>query len=309
MIILFCILIPTIYLLIKIVLFFITRKLGKFSYDGLSVAGFSYNSEKDIFYSTMNAWQKNFGYSHLYDVAAPLFRMIIDTEPIRFSYNDKQWLITFWKGQYGIVTGAEIGIYCTKEKKIRKNTVYLPVSDNERLDMSFILYKNGKKLIKIKARHWWLAAFKLGEFSKLKELDMDINLIFPNREMLEAFVKAFKKLGYHSDDYRIIDRTFIFNYKKPKTRKVWTRFLIPDFIIQSLNKKNVNLYNRLLANSIDDNNYDDSKTTGKVILLSNFIPNFLKGKVDEEKSNEIKEVINDNIIFLNAEVKKGDSNE
>lgn len=294
-----------IYLFIKLILFFVTKKFGKFSYDGISVAGFSYNSEKDIFYSTRNAWQKNFGYSHLYDVAAPLFRMIIDTEPIRFSYNGKHWLITFWKGQYGIVTGAEIGIYNTKERKIRKNTVYLPVNDNEMLDMCFVLYKKGKKLIKIEAKHWWLAAFKLGEFSKPKELDMDINLTFPNREMLESFVKSFKKLGYNNDDYRIIDRTFIFNYKKPKTRKVWTRFWMFDSISQALNKKNVNLYNRLLANSIDDNNYDDSKNNGKVILLSGFVPDFLKGQTE----NDIKKVVNNNVMFLNNDVKTGDFDE
>ena len=90
------------------------------SYEELSIAGFSYDAQKDLFYSTKNAWQKNFGYTHLYDVAAPIFRMIIDTEPIKFFYDNKNWLITFWKGQYGIVTGAEIGIYYTRQKKLIK---------------------------------------------------------------------------------------------------------------------------------------------------------------------------------------------
>ena len=102
-------------------IYFLTIKFGKISYDGFSAVGFDYNAEKDIFYSAKDAWQKNFGYCHLYDVSAPLFCMIIDTEPIKFYYNNKNWLISFWKGQYGMVTGAEIGIYYTNHMMVDKN--------------------------------------------------------------------------------------------------------------------------------------------------------------------------------------------
>ena len=278
------------YVLVKIILFFITSKFGKFSYDGLNVAGFSYDSENDLFYSTRNAWQKNFGYSHMYDLGAPLFRMIIDTEPIKFSYNNKQWLITFWKGQYGITTGAEIGIYSTKQEKVDNKTIYLPVSEDEMLDMSFILYKNKKRIIKISAKHWWLAAFKLGMFSNPSELSMDINITFPNKEMLSAFLKSFKKLGYKEKHYKIIDNTFIFNYRKPKTKKVWTRFFLTDFITQSLNKKNVNLYNKYLLDYLDNNKHDDSGDNKNYILVSEFIPDFFKINSDSN--------IRNNIVFM-----------
>lgn len=86
------------YILIKLILYFIVYKLEKFSFDNFSVAGFSYDPNKDLFYSTKNAWQKNFGYGYIYDVLAPIFRMIIDTETIKFNYNHKNWLISFWKG-------------------------------------------------------------------------------------------------------------------------------------------------------------------------------------------------------------------
>lgn len=300
--------IPILCILIKIILYLIVKKYGKFSYDGFSAAGFAYNPKKDIFYSTINAWQKNFGYTHTYDVLAPILRMIIDTEPIKFYYNNKNWLITFWKGQYGIVTGAEIGIYCTNEQKVNKKTVYLPVNDNEMLNMYLILYKNGKIITKASAKHWWLAIFKLGMFSWPKELSMDINITFPNQQMLEAFLTSFKKLGYKYKDFTVIDNTFCFKYIKPKTRKIWTRTWLRDHINQSLNRKNVKLYNKYLIDFVDDNKLDDSKTNNKnLIMVNDLLPEILKNSPEiESQSKKIaNKIINNkenNIIFLNNKV-------
>ena len=307
MIFLYILIISVILILTKLIILLIVKKHGKFSYDGFSAAGFEYDSKKDIFYSTKNAWQKNFGYTHLYDVLAPTLRMIVDTEPIKFKYNNKNWLITFWKGQYGIVTGAEIGIYCTKDNKANKKTIYLPANDKEMLNMNFTLYKKDKELTNIKSKHWWLAVFKLGMFSKPKELSMDINMTFPNKEMLESFIKSFKKLGYKEKDYKIIDNTFSFKYKKPKTKKVWTRTWISDLIRQHFNKKNVELYNKYLSDFIEDNKIDDSKIkNNNLIMINELIPDLLKNNLEE---NEIsKNIINEkekNIIFLNSNVTPG----
>lgn len=299
MLILYLFFIPIIYTIIKLVLYFIIKKTGKISYDGFSALSFSYDSKKDIFYSLKNAWQKNFGYSHLYDVGAPLFRMIMDTEPIRFFYNDKNWLITFWKGQYGIVTGAEIGIYATNQKEVNKKTLYLPISESELLDMSFVLYKNGKEIIRIHAKHWWLATFKLGMFSKPRELSMQITLNFPNKEMLDAFIKSFLKKGYTYKDFKVVNNSFYFHYKKPKSKKVWTRTIITDSITQALNHKNVRLYDKYLSDIIDNNKIDDSKRNKKLIYVNELIPSFLKNSDEDKKI--VKDLVNNkaqNIIFF-----------
>lgn len=299
MIFLYLILIPIIYIVLKLILFFIVKHTGKFSFKGLKIAGFKYSAKKDIFYATKNAWQKNFGYTRLYDIACPLFRMILDTEAIKFYYNKKNYLISFWKGQYGMTTGAEIGIYQTKDQYINKNTLYMPVSSDEELEMSFTLYKNNKVIAKVAAKHWWLAVFKLGMFSKPKDLTMDIKLIFPNTEMLYSFINAFKKLGYKEKDFSLKNNTFYFRYKKPKTKKVWTRSLLFDKFRLHFNKKNVLLYNKYISDIISD----DTSNSTHVIYLKNFIPFILKGDLSSY-SKEVK-----NVIFLNpiVTVKRSDN--
>ncbi|MBN1962231.1 MAG: DUF4474 domain-containing protein [Deltaproteobacteria bacterium] len=87
-------------------------------------AGFCYSPEQDIIYSRMDAWQRKFGYAYSYDIAAPItISAIIDCEPFFFHYNNKHWMIELWKGQYGLETGAEIGIYNSDEKQGLRDAV------------------------------------------------------------------------------------------------------------------------------------------------------------------------------------------
>lgn len=272
-------LIPFFYIFIKLFIFHIVSKYGKLSYDGFSSFGFVYDSEKHVFYSTKDAWQKKFGYCYFYDICAPFFRMIIDTEIIKFNYDNKNYLIVFWKGQYGIVTGAEIGIYCTNDKYINKNTLYFPVDKDNELNMCINLYRKKEKILTMCAKHWWLGIFKIGLFSYPKNLTMRISINFKNKKMLNSFLDSFKKLGYKSNDYEVYHNTFIFNYKKPRTPKVWSRFWLSDYFIQLKNKKNVILYNTYLSDIIDDNNIDDSKIQqNKIILINKFIPTIFKNE-------------------------------
>lgn len=279
--------IPIIYILIRIILNIIIKKYGKFSFEGFNSFGFTYNSKKDIFVSTRNAWQKNFGYTHLYDLGAPLVGMILDTETIKFNYNNRNYLITFWKGQYGISTGCEIGIYYTNELKINKNTLYIPLEDNELIDMSFILYKNKKYITRLSDKHWWLAAFKLGVFSNPSELTMDISIKFPEERMLDSFLEAFEELGYTNKDYKIINGEFFFYFKECRSKKVITRFWFTDKITQYYNKKKVKLYNKYLLSYLDSqDNYHEKER----IIINSLIPDIFKNR-----SNYYEDMLNKNI--------------
>ena len=48
---------------------------------------------------------------HSLRLRLPRFQMVFDALPIYFDYRGRTWLIELWKGQYGINTGAELGIY------------------------------------------------------------------------------------------------------------------------------------------------------------------------------------------------------
>lgn len=76
-------------------------------------AGFNYldGMEKDIIYSRYHAGQRDLGYCYAYDEAIVAIDSILDCEPVYFIYDGKEWMIELWKGQYGIETGGEIGVY------------------------------------------------------------------------------------------------------------------------------------------------------------------------------------------------------
>jgi len=225
--------------------------------------GFAYDPSNDLFYSLMDCWQRKFGYCRLYDEASALFSMIIDCEPIYFRYRDKKWLLEFWKGQYGMTTGAEVGIYYTSKPDldipgIFKGTFYHCVKDEDRINMSFILRKNGNILFTRTGYHWWLTGFKLGEFSQPSELAMDIILDLHDREMTEAFVRGLKEAGYSESEYGVRGRRVYVHFDKPHTPQPSTRNALTVSIMQRNNRSFCEAYQYLTqayTNTLDKLSY------------------------------------------------------
>ena len=213
----------------------------------IELAGYKYDPEQDIFYSVLNPWQKRFGYCRLYDENMALFSMIVDCEPIFFRYDGKDWMIEFWKGQYGMVTGGEIGVYI---KAIDLNIPGLIdgsfyYCSDELIDMSFALRKNGKILFTRSARHWWLTGFKLAEFSEPWELSMDIRITLKDRLMCDAFLKGLINAGYYMQEITRRGNTLYFRFDEPRTEQPITRTKITDWIIQRKNEYLCNKYKEL----------------------------------------------------------------
>ncbi len=214
-----------------------------------SIAGYAYDSKQDIFYSTLNPWQRKFGYCRLYDEAAAPLGMIVDCDPIYFNYKEKRWLIEFWKGQYDLPTGAEIGIYNTKAPELNipgifKGIFYYSASDDELLWMSYILKKKDKVLFTRGGRHWWLTGFRLGEFSQPSELTMIITITFKDWEMCTAFIKGLMRAGYLPHEFKRYGNTVRVTFDKPHTPQPITRTKVTDAIIQAKNKMLCDMYNQ-----------------------------------------------------------------
>lgn len=191
--------------------------------------GFEYLPDQDIFTSTYDSWQKEFGYCAAFDDAAVHFNMVFDCEPVYFDYNDRTWLIEFWKGQYGINTGAEIGIYHTDtivSPENYKTTMFDSISDHEMLPCSFTLYEKTGDYIRISDTHWWLTAFLTGHFSNPADLYMENSITFPNMEMLSAFIEGMYHAGYSPKDFQLHGLRICFTFCEPhqEEHSFYTRF-------------------------------------------------------------------------------------
>lgn len=231
--------------------------------------GFFYEEEQDIICAEMNPWQREMGYCRLYDVAAPAMNMAIQSEPIYFNYNNRRWLIEFWKGQYGMTTGGEVGMYVTDKEDISipgvfQGPFFSCVKDEERIPMELILYRNRKKLFERQELHWWLTAFAAGMFSKPKQLSMDIRLTFPNRMMQMAFVEGLREAGYREGDYLIYRNTVQIHFAKPKTSQPYRKQKLWYELVQCMNRLYCSVFRKVTGNYV--------KTLDKIDYLRFLFP-------------------------------------
>lgn len=241
--------------------------------DALDIYGFIYDKNNDIICSNMYPWQREVGYCKLYDDTAPFINMIIDSEPIYFEYDNRRWLIEIWKGQYGMTTGGEIGIYVSEMDDIDipgifPGTFFKAVSDEELLNMSFNLKMNGEDLFQRHDYHWWLTGFDVGVFSSPNNLSMEVMLSFPNSNMKNAFLNGLKRIGYKEDEIEIINNRIYFNFDKPKSTQSYSRYKLITPFIQFMNKIYCEIYNLITKDFV--------RTIDKIDFLRLYYPNLFK---------------------------------
>ena len=162
---------------------------------GLLYIGFDYDSNQRIFYNPKYPWQRNFGFCEIYDVCAPVTMMFYDTQRFKFDYDGKNWMIQVWKGQYGITSGAEIGIY-TKAPD-RSIEFYDCASDEDCLAMSYDLMKNGEIFFTRESdSHWWLTGFAPLTVTAAEDFEMRAKITTKDETMAAAFAGALEENGY-----------------------------------------------------------------------------------------------------------------
>src|SRR5688500_7914928 len=183
----------------------------------VDLAGFHYDPEQDMIHAKRHRIHLRLGYAYGYDAAALTLSAVLDCEPIFFDYDGKTWMIELWKGQYGLETGSEIGVYYRSAGSSSPvyslldatvgqrehdpipshNQFFDCVSDDDRLVLSSVLYRNGQKLfVRGPETHWWLTGFKWGVLSQPDDLTMDVSIGCANSTMRTALVGALSGLGY-----------------------------------------------------------------------------------------------------------------
>lgn len=225
--------------------------------------GFAYYPDQDYFYSIMYGWQSEVGYCQAYDEGSAALSMIIDCEPVYFKYGGKKWLIEFWKGQYGMTSGCEIGIYTTTGPILNipgvfNGTFYFCAEAEDHLPLAFTLRKNGRVLFHRNELHWWLTGFRLGEFSWPDELSVDIDITLKDEEMRDAFIGGLLKTGYSMGELSVRNNTVSLVYGTPHSKQPSTRNPYIENYMQNNNMRNCEAYNigtRTYNNTVDRLNY------------------------------------------------------
>lgn len=251
--------------------------------------GFAYEPNEDLFYSILNGWQRKFGYCRLYDEACAAFSMIIDCEPVYFEYGGRKWLIEFWKGQYGMTTGCEVGIYYTKGPSLNvpgifNGTFYQSLKDEDRVNMSYALRKNGNLLFTRTAYHWWITGFKLGEFSWPDELSMDIIIDLYDTKMAYAFAEALMKIGYTNEEFGLRGRRVYIRFTKPHSTQPFTRSKFTENLMQKNNKSFCESY-QFLTEAYTD-------TLDKLVIVKNESPNMYNQILNMGKPKQVFDAYN-----------------
>ncbi len=170
------------------------------------VLGFAYSTQDKCFYAAGNAWQRNFGYNELYDKTSQLIAISYDTINIYFPYDNRNWMIQLWKGQYGMVLlGAEVGVY-NRDASITGSTHFNCASDEDKLPISLTLYQDGKTaplFDRAAKSEWWMTGFVPGQLgvgvmvgsSETKKLSVTTGITFKDAQMTKAFELALKKVS------------------------------------------------------------------------------------------------------------------
>lgn len=140
-------------------------------------------------------FRRSLGYCEAYDKMAPYAAMDFDTVRIKFRYNNLDWMVQMWKGQYGPSIGCEIGVY--HKPTTRMVEFYDCATDENSLCMEATLYRKGKFVFRMPYRlYWWAAAFDPGMLDNVadrSELNVVARITLKDKEMCTAFANALQK--------------------------------------------------------------------------------------------------------------------
>lgn len=164
----------------------------------LNTAGYAYDAEQQIYYSTLEPWQRHFGFGEEYDVAAAYANMRYVTFKADFKYDGLLWRLQWWKGQYGVLEGAEMGVY-TKDPNDTTTTFYDCADNDHLMKMYFEYYRTTKDynndnmlFYREEQDHWWLTGFKVGYTAGANKSVVKATIEAYDKEMADGIESGLK---------------------------------------------------------------------------------------------------------------------
>lgn len=172
------------------------------------VLSYQYSYIDDYYYTNdKDAWQYNFGFGKIYDFVSPYILLEYDYIRVFFTYENKDWMLQMWKGQYGLVFyGGEVGIY-TKEhsdKGIDEWTFFNCPAEEDWINMEMTLWHediNGnwnREFTREYDKYWWCTGFKNGHLRQEEpadELRLTGRMTFKDAEMTKLVADGLAECG------------------------------------------------------------------------------------------------------------------
>lgn len=173
------------------------------------VLGYQYSYIDDYYYTNdKDCWQYDYGFGPIYDLVAPYILLEYDYVRVFFTYEDKDWMVQLWKGQYGLLFyGSEMGIYNKPHSDNEDNifTFYNCPPEEDWLGMEMTMYHQNLKgeyvreLSRDYDKYWWCTGFKGGQLrvqEPADELRMTGRITMKDEEMTRLFVDGLKECKF-----------------------------------------------------------------------------------------------------------------
>lgn len=174
-------------------------------FDKASIVSYKYDPNGNYYYTDdKNAWQSNFGFNEGYDSMAPITMMFYDTVRTKFVYDNKEWLVQLWKGQYGYAfVGGEVGVYTRKIGSIGTHFNCAKKEDWLKMEMCFMWDENltgeyRPVFNRPYTDYWWCTGFVVGFDGGVNrnQFRLVTHITFKDAEMANAFCEAFEANGF-----------------------------------------------------------------------------------------------------------------
>ena len=176
---------------------------------GQQVLSYQYSYVDDYYYTNdKEAWQYNFGFGKIYDFVSPYILLEYDYIRVFFTYENKDWMLQMWKGQYGMVFyGGEIGIYnkSHSDDGINEWTFFNCPSEKDWLNMEMTLWHQqidgswNREFTREYDKYWWCTGFKNGHIrveEPADELRLEARITFKDETMRELFTQGLEECGF-----------------------------------------------------------------------------------------------------------------
>lgn len=181
--------------------------------EGQQILSYQYSYVDDYYYTNdKEAWQYNFGFGKIYDIASPYILLEYDYIRVFFTYAGKDWMLQMWKGQYGMVFyGGEIGIYNRPhtDDGVNEWTFFNCPAEEDWLNMEMTLWHqelNGtwtREFTREYGKYWWCTGFKNGHLRQEEpadELRLEGRITFLDEEMTALVADGLKECGFDAAD-------------------------------------------------------------------------------------------------------------